>query len=518
MEPEGLADMPAPAPENQAAPTGPVPVDLGGPAASGTAPMGRAEPTPGRRERPVPASMYRLLDNTLALGVLAAALILRNLSRMPKGLDDFLAIRLSVKNMLLLLGFAAAWRGICALSGLYDFRRIASWRSESRRLLAACFLGGTVALAFPLTSASGAFDYLALALFWGGTTLGMLGLHCILRFVARVRPRSLRNVLIVGTGPRALHMKECLQADPDIDYRVIGFVDSDSAHAAGEIRQRIVTRLEDFDATLMRSPVDEVVVALPMKSHYAQIQHIVEFCESIGVAVTLPADAFRSSRSAFRPRPSPSMLVVTLADTPDGAPLVVKRVVDVIGASLALVVFAPLMLLTALMVKLTSRGPVLFTQERYGYNRRIFRMYKFRTMVVDAESLQSSLEHLNEATGPLFKIRRDPRLTLIGGCLRRTSIDELPQLFNVLRGEMSLVGPRPMAIRDVHLFPEATLMRRFSVRAGMTGLWQVRGRSTLEYGDWAAYDLRYVEQWSLLGDFKILALTIPAVLRGTGAQ
>jgi exopolysaccharide biosynthesis polyprenyl glycosylphosphotransferase len=518
LEPEGLASMPIPTPEVQAAPTEPLPRERRGPAAPGAAPVTRAEPAAGRRERPVPASMYRVLDNTLALGVLVAALILRNVGRMPNGLDDFLTIRLSLKNVLLLLGFVAAWRGICALCGLYDFRRIASWRSEARGVLAACFLGGTVGLAFPLTSASGAFDYLALALFWGGTTLGMLGLRCILRFAARVRPRPARNVLIVGTGPRALHMKECLQADPDVDYRVIGFVDSDSAHATGPIRQRIVASLEDFDATLMHSPVDEVVVALPMKSHYAQIQHIVEFCESIGVAVTLPADAFRSSRSAFRPRPSPSMLAVTLADTPDGAGVVMKRGFDVIGASLALVVLAPLMVLTALMVKLTSRGPVLFTQERYGYNRRIFRMYKFRTMVVDAESLQSSLEHLNEASGPLFKIRRDPRLTLIGGFLRRTSIDELPQLFNVLWGEMSLVGPRPMAIRDVHLFPAATLMRRFSVPAGMTGLWQVTGRSTLNYGDWAACDLRYVEQWSLLGDFKILALTIPAVLRGTGAQ
>jgi lipopolysaccharide/colanic/teichoic acid biosynthesis glycosyltransferase len=161
---------------------------------------------------------------------------------------------------------------------------------------------------------------------------------------------------------------------------------------------------------------------------------------------------------------------------------------------------------------------VLYSQARYGYNRRIFRMYKFRTMVVDAESLQASLEHLNEAPGPLFKIRCDPRLTPIGGFLRRTSIDELPQLLNVLRGEMSLVGPRPMAIRDVHLFPEATLMRRFSVPAGMTGLWQVRGRSALDATQWAAYDLRYVEQWSLLGDMKILALTVPAVIKGTGAE
>jgi exopolysaccharide biosynthesis polyprenyl glycosylphosphotransferase len=313
-------------------------------------------------------------------------------------------------------------------------------------------------------------------------------------------------------------MKEDLQADPHTDYRVLGFVDSYPSLAPGEIRQRIVATLEEFATTLMRSPVDEVVVALPMKSHYAQMQHIVEFCESIGVAVTLPADAFPSSRSVFRPRPSPTMVAVTLTDGPDRARLLVKRILDVIGAALLLIAVSPVMLVTAALVKLTSRGPVLFSQERYGYNRRIFRMHKFRTMVVDAEHMQSALEHLNEAPGPLFKIKRDPRLTLIGGFLRRTSIDELPQLFNVLRGDMSLVGPRPMAIRDVHRFPEATLMRRFSVPAGMTGLWQVTGRSMLNYDQWATCDLRYVDRWSLLEDFKILALTIPAVVRGTGAQ
>ena len=518
LEPRDFASAPDPGPAEPVAPAGPATAPAVIAAPMRVLPMVEPKRARGRRERPVAASIYRLLDTSCVVAMLAGALILRNLGRMPKGMSDFLAIRLSVKNVLLVLGFLAAWRAICSLGGLYDFSKIESWRSESRRVFGACFLAGTVALGFPLTSASGAFDYVALGLFWIGTTLGMLGLRFMLRCAARVRPRTVRNVLIVGTGPRALRMKESLKVDPDIDYRLLGFVDSEPLQASGEIRQLIVAGLDDFDATVMHSPVDEVVVALPMKSHYARIQHIVEFCESIGVAVTLPADPFRSSRSSFRPRPSPSMPVVTLADAPEGACTVVKRVVDVVGASVALLLFAPVMLSTAVLIKLTSRGPVLFAQERYGHNRRIFRMYKFRTMVVGAEHLQASLEHLNEADGPLFKISRDPRLTLIGGFLRRTSIDELPQLLNVLRGDMSLVGPRPMAIRDVYRFPQATLMRRFSVPAGMTGLWQVTGRSSLDYGDWAACDLRYVEQWSLLADLKILVRTIPAVLRGTGAR
>ena len=161
---------------------------------------------------------------------------------------------------------------------------------------------------------------------------------------------------------------------------------------------------------------------------------------------------------------------------------------------------------------------MLFRQPRYGYNRRRFPMYKFRTMVVDAEQKMAALEHLNEATGPVFKMKKDPRLTRIGAFLRATSIDELPQLFNVLLGHMSLVGPRPLPVRDVIRFSEATLMRRFSVLPGMTGLWQVSGRSSLDFSEWIALDLKYIDNWSLLEDLRILLITVPVVLRGRGAM
>jgi lipopolysaccharide/colanic/teichoic acid biosynthesis glycosyltransferase len=182
-----------------------------------------------------------------------------------------------------------------------------------------------------------------------------------------------------------------------------------------------------------------------------------------------------------------------------------------------LIVFAPLLLVVAVLIKCTSEGPVLFTQERYGLNKRIFRIFKFRTMIVNAEAAQAALEHMNEGTGPTFKIRRDPRITKIGAILRRTSIDELPQLINILRGDMSFVGPRPMNKRDVGLFSEAWLMRRFSVKPGLTGLWQVSGRSDVSFDRWIALDLNYIDNWSLLLDLRILAMTVPAVLKGTGA-
>jgi lipopolysaccharide/colanic/teichoic acid biosynthesis glycosyltransferase len=169
------------------------------------------------------------------------------------------------------------------------------------------------------------------------------------------------------------------------------------------------------------------------------------------------------------------------------------------------------------VIKLTSRGPVFFAQERIGLNKRRFLTYKFRTMIPNAEKMMSEIEHLNEVSGPVFKIKNDPRLTPVGKFLRRASIDELPQLLNVLKGDMSLVGPRPMAIRDYEGFNEDWQRRRFSVRPGITCLWQVNGRSEVPFHRWMELDMQYIEKWSFWLDLKILLQTIPAVVRGTGS-
>ena len=178
----------------------------------------------------------------------------------------------------------------------------------------------------------------------------------------------------------------------------------------------------------------------------------------------------------------------------------------------------PLLLLTACLIKLTSPGPFFFIQERVGLNKRRFRLYKFRTMVADAEKRQAELEPLNEISGPVFKIKNDPRITPIGDFLRTTSIDELPQLINVLKGEMSLVGPRPLPVRDYNGFDQDWHRRRFSVRPGITCLWQVDGPSDIPFQKWMEMDMEYIDQWSLWLDLKILTKTIPAVLQGSGAE
>ena len=198
--------------------------------------------------------------------------------------------------------------------------------------------------------------------------------------------------------------------------------------------------------------------------------------------------------------------------------LMLKRTVDVIGSIVGLVVFAPLFAMIALAVRLTSRGPVLFVQERCGLKGRVFRFYKFRTMVVDAEVRKAELEHLNEMSGPAFKIRRDPRITRIGAILRVTSLDELPQFWNVLRGDMSLVGPRPPTPDEVERYTSAQA-QRLSVVPGITGLWQVSGRNTIaDFDRWIELDLEYAKRWSLWLDAQILVKTFVVVVQARGAQ
>jgi lipopolysaccharide/colanic/teichoic acid biosynthesis glycosyltransferase len=201
----------------------------------------------------------------------------------------------------------------------------------------------------------------------------------------------------------------------------------------------------------------------------------------------------------------------------DGVPYLLKRTFDRLAAAALIVLLAPLFLAIALAIRLTMGSPILFRQARVGFGRRVFTCYKFRTMGVDAESRMRDLEALNEADGPVFKIRNDPRVTPVGAFLRRTSLDELPQLFNVMLGDMSLVGPRPLPLRDVKRFDRKSLNRRFSVWPGITCTWQVSGRSEMTFQDWIALDLEYVDTWSFSNDLRILARTVGAVFRGRGA-
>jgi exopolysaccharide biosynthesis polyprenyl glycosylphosphotransferase len=255
-------------------------------------------------------------------------------------------------------------------------------------------------------------------------------------------------------------------------------------------------------------------------TYFEHVENIVKACELEGVEVWLVADFFGTqiSRTSFDELLGRPLLIFRTAPDESWKSLV-KKLTDFSGALFLLVVFFLPMVAIALLIKLTSRGPALFRQKRSGQNGAPFTLYKFRTMVTNAEQFKHELEAMNEMTGPVFKITNDPRVTRLGKFLRRYSLDELPQLWNVLRGEMSLVGPRPLPVDEVKRFNDPSHRRRLSVKPGLTCLWQVKGRNEIsDFKDWVRLDLEYIDNWSLWLDLKILFLTFPAVLRGAGAK
>jgi exopolysaccharide biosynthesis polyprenyl glycosylphosphotransferase len=276
--------------------------------------------------------------------------------------------------------------------------------------------------------------------------------------------------------------------------------------------------MEQLNSVIAHEPIDEVLVALPMDKYGLLVESIVRHCEEQGIIVRVRTQisnlqVARSYVDDFQGVP-----VMTIQSGPaDGWQLLMKRLIDIVATAALLLALAPLFAIVTLLIRLDSPGPVFFVQERVGFNKRRFRMLKFRTMVVDADRQQHTLEHLNEAEGPVFKIKNDPRITRVGKFLRRFSIDELPQLLNVLKGDMSLVGPRPLPVRDVQRIDAQWHKRRFSIKPGITCLWQVNGRSNIGFNEWVRMDLDYIDKWSLGLDLLILMKTIPVVFRGPGA-
>lgn len=326
------------------------------------------------------------------------------------------------------------------------------------------------------------------------------------------------HILVVGTGERASRLVELLERNVEWGLKVVGFLDVPNGVGSRlHVRGPILGTVSDIGNVLKHHVVDEVIVAVP-RTLLNETQAIAEACEEEGVRLRFMADVFDLQVSRLRMVELGGVPLLTFEPVAqDEVQLLIKRLLDLTLTLLAMPFVLPVMGLIALLIKLDSPGPVFFVQERVGLHKRVFRMYKFRSMYRDAEARLKEIEHLNEAEGPIFKIRNDPRVTRVGRFLRRTSLDELPQLFNVLKGDMSLVGPRPMSLRDVNLFDRGIQRKRFSVRPGLTCLWQISGRSNLPFSRWLELDLEYIERWSLWLDLKILFKTIPVVLRGSGA-
>jgi exopolysaccharide biosynthesis polyprenyl glycosylphosphotransferase len=326
------------------------------------------------------------------------------------------------------------------------------------------------------------------------------------------------HVLIIGTGERAKELSFNLRKQAEWGVKIIGHLDPDPQRIGQTVIDApVIGTIEDINRILKDHVIDEVIIAIP-RSLLEDAEIIAQACEAEGIKLQFMADVFSLHVARIRLTKAGNIPLLTLEPVAqDELKLLLKRCFDFTITLLSMPVLLPLVAFIAVAIKWDSPGPAFFIQQRVGLKKRLFPMIKFRSMHVDAEEKLKEIEHLNEADGPIFKIKDDPRVTRVGNFIRKTSLDELPQLFNVLMGHMSLVGPRPMSIRDVDLFDRGIQRKRFSVKPGITCIWQISGRSNLPFEKWLELDLEYIEKWNLWLDLKILLKTIPAVLLSKGA-
>jgi exopolysaccharide biosynthesis polyprenyl glycosylphosphotransferase len=352
----------------------------------------------------------------------------------------------------------------------------------------------------------------------GSLILFRLILRETLKYIRR-QGYDFREILIVGRNDRSAELVKKIEESPELGLRILGFLDAPNGENGVTFSPncKFMGEVDNLEKILRDQVVDEVFIFLPIKSFYSEIEKILRICENIGVEVKIPTDLFNLKLAKSTVSLYGGVSVIDLYTSPKMSwQLLLKRLIDITASSVLLIFLSPLFAVVSFLIKRTSKGPVFFKQQRVGYNGRLFNCLKFRTMVENAEELRDDLLELNEMDGPVFKIKNDPRLTKVGKILRKTSIDELPQFINVLRGDMSLVGPRPPIPSEVKEY-ELVDRRRLSMRPGITCLWQVNGRNSIPFEKWMELDRQYIDQWSLWLDFKILAKTIPAVLRGSGA-
>ena len=425
-------------------------------------------------------------------------------------------------NHLTLLPFVLFLSGLAAqlkTPGLHGTRMLlVSWMAFRYAALVAI---GMLAIAY-ISKLEFVSRYV-LVLYTSILTTGILSNRLFLRWWyftgRREHPDNFLQVLVIGTGNRARNLMKAYRDNSEWGIKIIGMLDPFPATTVvdhGNVP--ILGDISMIREILTDQVVDEVIICLP-RSLLDDVTDIVETCTEEAVCVKFLADLYEVEGADYGLQQIGTWPVLSINPVArkEGS-LILKRIVDLMVTIPALIILSPIFILTALAIKMDSTGPVFFKQPRVGLNKRKFNMIKFRSMHEDAESRLAEIEHLNEAQGPIFKMKNDPRVTRVGRFIRRSSIDELPQLFNVLSGQMSLVGPRPMSTRDVSLFSKGVQRARFSVRPGLACLREVSGRSALSFEQWLALDLKYIEEWSLWLDLKILLQLVPAVIKGDGAS
>ncbi len=378
----------------------------------------------------------------------------------------------------------------------------------------------TLAYLLPLRQLSRAWFILFAVLSALLLVLEKISLRVIARYV-RAKGLNYRTVLIVGTGRRAIDVARLVLDHKYWGYKILGFVSDGHRLPNGWARYRVYGTVPEIRSLLERGEfpeiVDEIVFAVTRKK-LDEMKQIFLLCEELGIRARVAMNFFQNRLARIEVEELEGIPFLTFTTTPSNeTQLAAKRMLDIAVSLMLLGLSLPVIVLAALAIKLTSPGSVVFKQKRIGLNGRTFTLYKFRTMIANAHERLGEVSHLNEMTGPVFKATNDPRITAVGRIMRKFSFDELPQLWNVLKGDMSLVGPRPPIPEEVRSY-HRWQRRRLSMKPGLTCLWQVNGRNNVDFDRWMQMDLQYIDNWSPSLDLKILLRTIPAVLLGRGAS
>jgi len=423
-----------------------------------------------------------------------------------------------IHYMPLLYMILPVWPLLLYLTGGYESIRVKSLGRAVLPALKAVVWGGAVLMVMTFLAKYDTSRSLVIIFLFLNALFLSLARAATYYFFHSIRRRGLnyRSVLVVGTGERARNFIHTIRDHAEWGLTAVGFVDVDPASVGKRMMGLdVLGTIDEIPDLLTTRQVDEIVCVGP-KSWHGHIEKIVQQCEDIGVTVRIACDFYKVKHSRVDFESLGQWPLLTISPPPHyGELYVIKRACDIVVSLVLLVLTSPLLVLISLAIKLTSRGPVFFKQIRCGMNGRKFNLLKFRTMVTGADRLKEKLSHVNEMSGPVFKASNDPRITPVGRFLRKYSLDEFPQFINVLKGDMSIVGPRPPVPSEVGQY-EYGQRRRLSVNPGITCLWQVNGRNKVGFSDWVKLDLEYIDRWSLWLDLKIILKTIPAVLRGTG--